>query len=168
MEPPNPLSKKPPTWMPFQKPNPNRPSHHTNNAGTAFKNPWPSADAPSWSELLKSSFPLSLYPNLSKKHPEIRDVQVITPDWGVSDLKKRGLEGERENCIIGTTLGHAGVITELPLESTGGEGGQKESLWIVYDPIFSSRAGPTQYTGPGRMKKTPCQVSDLPGMKASL
>ncbi|KAG4440612.1 hypothetical protein IFR05_003929 [Cadophora sp. M221] len=154
------------TWSPFQKPNPNRPSHHTNNSGTGFKNPWPSAEAPSWSELLKSNFPLSFYPNLGKKHPEIRDVQVVVPDWGAADLKKRGLE--RESCVVGTTLGHAGVVTELPLEGTVGEKGEKESFWIVFDPIFSTRAGPTQYTGPGRMKKSPCQASDLPGCDAVL
>lgn len=153
------------TWSPFQKPNPNRPSHHTNNAGTGFKNPWPSAEAPSWSELLQSNFPLSFYPDLGKKHPEIRDVQVVVPDWGAADLKKRGLR--RESCIVGTTLGHAGVITELPLEGTVGETGGKEGFWILYDPIFSTRAGPTQYTGPGRMKKSPCQVSDLPGTRSS-
>lgn len=89
-------------------------------------------------------------------------MKVLTPDWGASDLKKRGLE--RERCIVGTTLGHAGVITEFPLEGTKGKDERNESFWVVYDPIFSSRAGPTQYTGPQRTKKSPCQVTDLPGM----
>ncbi|KAL2059925.1 hypothetical protein VTL71DRAFT_10080 [Oculimacula yallundae] len=156
------------TWSIFPKPKhppESLPSHH-NPTGGGFHNPWPSASPPSWSSLLKSSFPLSIYPNLQKKHPSVQDVQVITPDWGVSDLKKRGLK--RENCIIATTLGHAGAITELPLEGMKGGDGKKESFWCVFDPIFSMRAGPTQYTGPGRMRKSPCQVEDLPGCNAIL
>ncbi|KAG8872348.1 hypothetical protein FRB97_007717 [Tulasnella sp. 331] len=34
---------------------------------------------------------------------------------------------------------------------------------IFFDPIFSLRAGPTQYTGPKRMFPAPCQAKDLPG-----
>jgi N-acyl-phosphatidylethanolamine-hydrolysing phospholipase D len=140
----------------------NRPLHHTNDQGTAFKNPWPSAEPPTWAELLESKFPLGWYDNLAKKHPGTRDVKVVAPDWGTSNLKDRGLV--RGNCIVGTTLGHAGAIAEIPLEGAAGSGGEKKSFWVVYDPIFSLRAGPTQYTGPQRMKPPPCQVTDLPGM----
>lgn len=103
-----------------------------------------------------------MYDNLAKKHPGTRDVKVVAPDWGTSILKDLGFE--RENCLVGTTLGHAGVITELPLEGTAGEDRKKKSFWVVYDPIFSLRAGPTQYTGPQRFRPPPCQVTDLPGM----
>jgi N-acyl-phosphatidylethanolamine-hydrolysing phospholipase D len=140
----------------------NRPSHHANDSCTAFQNPWPSAVAPTWAELLQSQFPLGWYDDLAKKYPEIRDVKVVAPDWGASSLKEQGLE--RDKCIVGTMLGHAGVITELPLEGTAGKGGEKKSFWVVYDPIFSLRAGPTQYTGPQRMRQAPCLVTDLPGM----
>ncbi|PVH77134.1 Metallo-hydrolase/oxidoreductase [Cadophora sp. DSE1049] len=164
------------TWTPFQKPNPNRPSHHTNNDRSSFRNPWPSASPPTWTEILQSSFPLSLYPNLSKKHPDIRDVKVVVPDWGEEDLKARGPGKERDECIVATTLGHAGVMVQVPLEGTmvkgEGEGEKddgkwgKERLWVVFDPIFSARAGPTQYTGPGRLRRAPCQVEDFPGCDA--
>jgi N-acyl-phosphatidylethanolamine-hydrolysing phospholipase D len=143
--------------------NKNRPSHWANDAGTAFKNPWPSAERPTWAELMQSNFPLGWYEDLKKKHPGTQDVKVIVPDWGESDVKKRGLQKER--CIVGTCLGHAGVLTELPLEGTGNEDGKKKSLWVVYDPIFSMRAGPTQYTGPERLRPPPCQVTDIPGKK---
>ncbi|KAK0123814.1 hypothetical protein ONS95_008810 [Cadophora gregata] len=170
------------TFTPFQKPNPNRPSHHTNNFGTSFRNPWPSASTPTWTEIFQSSFPLSFYPDLAKRHPDIRDVKVVAPDWGEADLKARGLDGN--DCIVGTTLGHAGVMVQIPLEGTskvveegkreGDEDeigdvkrkGRKERLWVVFDPIFSARAGPTQYTGPGRTKRAPCQVHDFPGCDA--
>ena len=150
------------TWSLWSNANPNRPSHHANNEGTLFKNPWPSAEAPTWAELLQVKFPLGLYDDLAKKHPGTQDVKVVKPDWGASNLKDRGFA--RDNCIVGTTLGHAGVITELPLEGTAGKGGEKNSFWVLYDPIFSLRAGPTQYTGPQRMRPPPCQVTDLPGM----
>lgn len=84
----------------------------------------------------------------------------MKPDWGNSELEKRKME--RGKCIVGTSLGHAGVLTEMPLEGTG-EGGVKSSFWMLFDPIFSVRAGPTQFTGPQRMKPAPCQVADLPG-----
>jgi hypothetical protein len=146
-------------WSPWSSSAPStRPSHWANDKGTAFKNPWPSADRPTWSELAQISFPLSWYTDLAAKHPQTHDVKVVVPDWGKAVLKAHGLE--REKCIIGTTLGHAGAIAELPLQGSKG----KESFWIVYDPIFSLRAGPTQYTGPQRMKAPPCQVTDLPGI----
>lgn len=149
-------------WSPWSGATPNRPSHHANDEGTAFKNPWPSAEAPTWAELLEAKFPLGWYDDLAKKHPGTRNVKVVVPDWGASNLKDRGLA--RDKCIVGTWLGHAGAIAELPLEGTAGKGAEKKSFWVVYDPIFSLRAGPTQYTGPQRMKPTPCLVTDLPGM----
>jgi len=100
----------------------------------------------------------------------------VDPDWGEGELKARGLDGEKERneCIVGTTLGHAGVMVQVPLEGTmilGGKGpkgdGGKERLWVVFDPIFSARAGPTQYTGPGRLRRAPCQVEDFPGKSHS-
>jgi N-acyl-phosphatidylethanolamine-hydrolysing phospholipase D len=82
-------------------------------------------------------------------------VKVVVPDWGASTLKKRVLA--RDKCIVTTALGHAGVITEQSLENG-------KSFYVVYDSIFSWRAGPTQYTGPLRLRGPPCQVTDLPGM----
>ena len=93
-------------------------------------------------------------------------MKVVVPDWGSASLSERGLS--KANCIVGTTLGHAGVITELPLEGTGKGDEKKKSFWVVYDPIFSERAGPTQYTGPQRLRQPPCQVTDLPGMGKDL
>lgn len=103
-----------------------------------------------------------------KSHSRARDIQVVVPDWGEAALKERNLQ--RGNCVLGTWLGHAGVLVEIPGEgpngSVGDHGQVKKSLWVLFDPIFSARAGPTQYTGPQRMKKSPCQVADLPGCDA--
>lgn len=144
------------SWAPWskQKNADTRPAHHANDEGTSFRNPWPSADPPTWTEILQSGIPLTWYEDLAKKHPDVQDVKVVVPDWGESTLRQRGLA--REKCIVGTCLGHAGALTEHNLESG-------KSFYIVYDPIFSSRAGPTQYTGPQRIRAPPCQVTDLPG-----
>ncbi|KFY05026.1 hypothetical protein O988_00320 [Pseudogymnoascus sp. VKM F-3808] len=108
-----------------------RPSHHANDAGTAFQNPWLSAEKLTWAEL------------------------ELDGAWA----------GE-SRCIVGTTLGHAGVITEIPLEGIEDSDGENKSFWIVYDNIFSVRAGPMQYTGPQRLRSPPCQVTDVPGNKS--
>ncbi|RDW77462.1 metallo-hydrolase [Coleophoma cylindrospora] len=150
----------------------NRPDHHANDCGTSFRNPWLSAGKPSWTELLPMRSPLSRYCNESLKHDDrAREIKVVTPDWGASALKQRMLENEEETCIVGTWLGHAAAMAEIPLEGVRAGNSMKESpetlssksnLWILFDPIFSQRAGPTQYTGPGRIKASPCQVDDLP------
>ena len=86
---------------------------------------------------------------------------MITPDWGASALKAKGSEKSRS--IIGTWLGHASALAELPLMGTASP---NQSLYLLFDPIFSLRAGPTQWTGPRRFNEPPCQVSDLPGCDA--
>jgi N-acyl-phosphatidylethanolamine-hydrolysing phospholipase D len=136
-----------------------RPAHHANNTATAFKNPWPSADAPTWNELFQLSFPVSWYPSLHH-HQHAHDIKVVRPDWGKSSLEKKGLR--KCDSIIGTWLGHAGTFVEFPALS----GEQDKSAYCLFDPIFSTRAGPTAYTGPGRLKQSPCKVDELPGCNA--
>jgi N-acyl-phosphatidylethanolamine-hydrolysing phospholipase D len=73
---------------------------------------------------------------------------------------------------LGTWLGHASAFVEMPLSRAGGAGsdregdsGQRETRTakLLFDPIFSGRAGPTAYTGPARIRASPCEVEDLPG-----
>ncbi|QDS69377.1 hypothetical protein FKW77_004440 [Venturia effusa] len=148
----------------FRKSSKDRPSHWANNAGTAFKNPWPSANPPTWSETFQLSFPFGLYPTLDK-HSHARKIDVVEPDWGQASLKAQDIDKGAKDCVIGTWLGHAGALVEFtPLISSGG--GKERSVYLLLDPIFSERAGPTAYTGPSRFKKSPCQISDLPGCDA--
>lgn len=139
------------------------PSHHVEAlSGTTYKNPWPSAQPPTWTDLLSlRSIPLSWPKPHLHAHPSAHDLKVITPDWGASALQAKGLE--KPQCIIGTWLGHASAIAELPLVGTNSP---KQSLYLLFDPIFSLRAGPTAWTGPRRFNDPPCQVSDLPGCHA--
>jgi N-acyl-phosphatidylethanolamine-hydrolysing phospholipase D len=136
-----------------------RPAHHANNSATAFKNPWPSAEAPTWNELFQLSFPFSWYPSLHH-HQHAHDIKVVRPDWGKSNLEAKSLN--KSDSVIGTWLGHAGTFVEFP--SLAGK--SDESVYLLFDPIFSTRAGPTPYTGPGRLKQSPCKVSELPGCHA--
>ncbi|KAG9004387.1 hypothetical protein FRB94_002405 [Tulasnella sp. JGI-2019a] len=127
-----------------------KPSHHT---PTGFRNPWHSALPPSWSEALSNPLPLEWAKAYLKIHPEIEDLKVMTPDWGVG---KGGTDSLRA-----TWFGHATVFVEMPSVPTGPS--SDHTAKILFDPIFSSRAGPTQYTGPRRILPAPCQVKDLPG-----
>lgn len=92
-------------------------------------------------------------------NPKAQDVDVVVPDWGAASLE----EMDKDNCVVGTWLGHASAMAQLPINAS--RKGEK-SLWILFDPMFSVRAGPTQYTGPKRLKPPPCQVSDLPACDA--
>jgi N-acyl-phosphatidylethanolamine-hydrolysing phospholipase D len=149
------------------------PAHHANDSSTAFKNPWPSALAPTWVEVATQKFPLTWSQPLAalRTHAKAKEVKVVKPDWGKAQLEEKGLQ--RKKCVVGTWLGHAGVLVEMGIRgskrggggSAGGEG-KKGSLFLLFDPIFSERAGPTQWIGPGRMKASPCQVGDLPGCDA--
>lgn len=148
------------------------PSHHANDAGTAFKNPWPSAGSATWVELVSESFPLGWASSLSelRANPKAREVKVVRPDWGKKALAELGREVlADERWMVGTWLGHASALVEMPLEGTqgtataGGPARVKKRLWLLFDPIFSVRAGPTQWTGPRRFRESPCQVADLPG-----
>lgn len=132
-----------------------RASHWANDSGTLFKNPWPSAQPPTWTEIASGGFPLGwAHPHLPS-HRHARAVKVVTPDWGKGDAAKEAGKG-RGSEIIGTWLGHASAFVEIPW--TGGS-----MVRVLCDPIFSARAGPSQYTGAGRFTKAPCQVEDLPG-----
>jgi N-acyl-phosphatidylethanolamine-hydrolysing phospholipase D len=151
---------------PFAKRFTTRPAHHANDAGTAFKNPWPSADLPTWAELASNPFPLGWALSELQSNPKVRDVKVVRPDWGEAHLG--ALLTDR--WIVATWLGHAAVLVQMPLEGTlaagglvGGPAGEKKRLWMLFDPMFSTTAGPTQWTGPRRFRETPCQVADLPG-----
>jgi len=137
-----------------------------NDLETAFQNPWPSAGKPTWGELWQMSNPLGWTSQNLANDPNAEDVNVVEPDWGSSSLKEQDVE--KNKCIVGTWLGHASAMVQLPVDGAARTGGdlEKKSLWIMFDPIFSMRAGPTQYTGPRRLRPPPCQVEDLPACDA--
>jgi N-acyl-phosphatidylethanolamine-hydrolysing phospholipase D len=161
--------------MPPQTP---RPSHWSNDAGTSFRNPWPSAQAPTWSEMVSGGGLVGWAKREDQlvEHDKSREIKVVEPDWGMGrGATARSGRGDRENgkeakivaeqqgkgLLLGTWLGHAGAFVEIPLER--GKDGQARSAKLLFDPIFSGTAGPAACTGPKRYRKSPCEVDDLPG-----
>lgn len=156
--------------------NKERPSHWANDAGTAFKNPWPSATMPTWLDTLRKPLPIAQYDQHFSARAKAHDRKSVRPDWGVASLKRQNVD-KSTPYIVGTWLGHACALAEIPplppSNDTSKSGTKSEtqtarSTWILFDPIFSQRAGPTQYTGPGRILPPPCNVDDLPGCDAVL
>lgn len=168
-----------------------RPAHHANNTATSFVNPWPSAGLPTLTEVFQSSFPFGWYnKDRLHSHSKSRKIKVVKPDWGRgSQRQPQAVEAKsstsaatttsdrKPQSIITTWLGHATALVEIP-PLLGGEGEEadtrrlpsdglnKKSTYLLFDPIFSTRAGPTQYQGVARHKEPPCQVADLPGCDA--
>jgi N-acyl-phosphatidylethanolamine-hydrolysing phospholipase D len=148
---------------PGRKDQKERPAHHVNDSATSFQNPEPSGWAPTWTELASLSFPLGWYPPEPETPSNIRPVKVVQPDWGAGSIKIREASGSSSEYLVATWLGHAGTMVEFPpLESSTATG----SSFILFDPIFSVRAGPTQYIGTSRLRQSPCQAADLPGCNA--
>lgn len=170
---------------------PNKPSHHytTITGHRSFRNPWPSASTPSASQLLFGGSWFG-WPKIHlHKHKFARELKVLKPDWGDArvrelelkeDTKRKG-EGDngrqRPKYLRGTWLGHAAAYVEIPLEEEveteaerdkAGWVRERRTIKLLFDPIFSERAGPTSYTGPGRFRPAPCQPEDLPGVDAIL
>lgn len=42
------------------------------------------------------------------------------------------------------------------------DGASSGPIRLLFDPIFSDRAGPSQWTGPKRALPPPCPIEDLP------
>lgn len=143
-----------------------RPDHWVNNAGTEFRNPWRSSAAPSVSELIQSrKLPLATYDKEFIARAKANDRKVVKPDWGESSLKHQSLR--KQNVLIGTWLGHGGALVEVsPLQSQLDVSPPGRSSWLLFDPILSKVAGPTQYTGVTRLEDAPCKIEDLPGCDA--
>lgn len=153
-----------------------RPTHHANNSATSFINPWPSAALPTWTEVFQSSFPFGWYNKTTLHgHKKARKIKVVKPDWG-HPSRSRGTAATdnthtNPQSIIGTWLGHASALVEItPLQKKDDNSNpndpKEKSIHLLFDPIFSNRAGPSQYQGVARFKEPPCKVSDLPGCDA--
>ncbi|KAH9851093.1 N-acyl-phosphatidylethanolamine-hydrolyzing phospholipase D [Lenzites betulinus] len=124
-----------------------RPSHHADNFGTRFKNPWPSFRYQRMSEWLAVAFNQILFP---PKVPADLSVQIPSqvPDWG-ADASPEGIKA--------TWLGHACYLVELPTPAGAARGPR-----ILFDPVLSHRCAPTQWVGPKRLLPTPCAMEDIP------
>ncbi|CAN8106239.1 unnamed protein product [Discula destructiva] len=131
---------------------------------TGFQNPWPSfhkatpqevlqslefgADGDPAIELAASHLPTSSSGD-SIRQKSAQLLQSETPDFSF-DVQS----GQRAKT---TWLGHAGMLLQLPALKPGGV-----PIRIIFDPIFSQRASPSQYAGPIRSYDPPCKLEELP------
>ncbi|KZV84850.1 Metallo-hydrolase/oxidoreductase [Exidia glandulosa HHB12029] len=132
-------------------------AHHAGTSNKpAFRNPWteqPSSPggAFNYAEWLNTARTRAQsLPSLewAREHPasaRVRPVKVVKPDFTQPD----------PGYVKATWLGHAGYLVQLPGVSSS----------VVFDPMFSERAGPSQGSyavGPARFAPPPCAVQDLP------
>ncbi|XP_034522748.1 N-acyl-phosphatidylethanolamine-hydrolyzing phospholipase D isoform X3 [Ailuropoda melanoleuca] len=118
-----------------------------------FVNPWPT-----WKNL---SIPNVLrWLIMEKDHSSVpgskeeldKELPVLKP-YFIDDPEEAGV---REAGLRVTWLGHATVMVEM------------DELILLTDPVFSSRASPSQHVGPKRFRRPPCTVSELPPIDAVL
>lgn len=129
-----------------------------------FRNPWPSfhkataqevfqalewgADADPTIELAASHLPNpSSSDSIRRKSAQL--LQVENPDFSFDPSG-----GQHAKT---TWLGHAGMLLQLPALKQDGS-----PIRIIFDPIFSQRASPSQFAGPIRSYEPPCKLEELP------
>lgn len=129
-----------------------------------FRNPWPSfhkataqevfqalewgVDADPTIDLAASHLPAtSSSDSIRRKAAQL--LQVEQPDFSFDPAS-----GQRAKT---TWLGHAGMLLQLPALKQDGS-----PVRIIFDPIFSQRASPSQFAGPIRSYEPPCKLEELP------
>ncbi|KAI9609084.1 hypothetical protein KEM48_003003 [Puccinia striiformis f. sp. tritici PST-130] len=130
------------------------PTHHLPNQN-GFRNPWPSAVATqsNLTNFINNGIPLQLAKKLTT---DIKPVRTLP-----ADLKLYSSPSKLSDRLISTWLGHAGYLVQFPMLSSS-TNQKRRPFRILFDPMFSIRAGPTQWTGPKRFKPSPCHVKQIP------
>ncbi|THH05324.1 hypothetical protein EW145_g4881 [Phellinidium pouzarii] len=138
------------------------PSHHANTSKTLFQNPWGIPEEPDENAASSSSSTLSWLWSLPAYLTSLpiewaKDItgytqsitKVVKPDFHKSAADK--------NTVKATWLGHASFLLELPLQE-----GSYRPIRVLFDPIFSDRAGPSSWAGIRRRLPPPCSIAELP------
>ncbi|KAF8515692.1 Metallo-hydrolase/oxidoreductase [Hysterangium stoloniferum] len=127
-----------------------KPSHHADEGATSFRNPWGESKGLLASGQVFNRFPLEWEKSLHA-HPAPR-CKLVKPDFGRSTPD--------EGAVKATWLGHAGFMVQLQKDPSGHH--SKEPTRVVFDPIWSERASPSQMAGPRRRLQPPCDMQELP------
>uniref|UniRef100_A0A9L0TMR5 N-acyl-phosphatidylethanolamine-hydrolyzing phospholipase D n=1 Tax=Equus caballus TaxID=9796 RepID=A0A9L0TMR5_HORSE len=118
-----------------------------------FVNPWPSWKNLSIPNVLRWLIMEKDHSGVPSSKEELdKELPVLKP-YFVDDPEQAGV---REAGLRVTWLGHATVMVEM------------DELVLLTDPVFSSRASPSQYVGPKRFRRPPCTVNELPRVDAVL
>ncbi|OAV99050.1 hypothetical protein PTTG_25441 [Puccinia triticina 1-1 BBBD Race 1] len=136
------------------------PTHHL-PGGSGFRNPWPSASSSQASHLahlINNGIPLQL---AKKPSTDLKPVRTLPADLKL--YASHAHPAPPSNTLVSTWLGHAGYLVQFPMLSRAASSQQKPRPFrILFDPMFSVRAGPTQWTGPKRLKPSPCHIKQIP------
>ncbi|GAA5989405.1 hypothetical protein JCM11641_004817 [Rhodosporidiobolus odoratus] len=155
---------------------PPEPLHHVQTLlGKKYRNPWPSAASPALCELFSGPWlglPKTELREAALSGRGVQDVEVVKPDWGRKEMKRRRKVEPESDFVRGTWIGHAGAFIEIPVTGTdpspstsaSSSSTRPSTVKLLFDPIFSARAGPGGYFGPRRMRAPPCEVKDLPAV----
>ncbi|XP_029418212.1 N-acyl-phosphatidylethanolamine-hydrolyzing phospholipase D isoform X3 [Nannospalax galili] len=118
-----------------------------------FVNPWPTWKNISIPNILRWLITEKDHSSVPGSKEELdKELPVLKP-YFISDPEEAGV---REAGLRVTWLGHATLLVEM------------DELMFLTDPIFSSRASPSQYMGPKRFRRPPCTISQLPPIDAVL
>ncbi|XP_015426702.1 PREDICTED: N-acyl-phosphatidylethanolamine-hydrolyzing phospholipase D [Myotis davidii] len=118
-----------------------------------FVNPWPTWKSLSIPNILRWLIMEKDHSSIPSSKEELdKELPVLKP-YFVNDPEAAGVS---EAGLRVTWLGHATVMVEM------------DELIFLTDPMFSSRASPSQYMGPKRFRQAPCSVSELPHIDAVL
>ncbi|KAA1131259.1 hypothetical protein PGTUg99_027967 [Puccinia graminis f. sp. tritici] len=141
---------------------PPAPNHHLPN-GAGFRNPWPSANSNQsyhLVNLINNGIPLQLAKKLST---DLKPVRTLPADLKLyANQNQAPSSSPLSNTLVSTWLGHAGYLVQFPMLSRATSNQKRRPFRILFDPMFSIRAGPTQWTGPKRLKPSPCHIKQIP------
>ncbi|CAH7682820.1 beta-lactamase superfamily domain-domain-containing protein [Phakopsora pachyrhizi] len=137
------------------------PTHHHPN-GTSFRNPWPSSSSSPSSVGLNQLFNGSIRIEMARRIES--DVEPIrTVESQLESFYKDGDVNDDGCGLVGTWIGHAGFLIQLPDLKTEDLKGGSIRIRLLFDPIFSNRAGPNQFIGTRRFQSAPpFKLKNLP------
>ncbi|KAH8114286.1 Metallo-hydrolase/oxidoreductase [Phellopilus nigrolimitatus] len=140
-----------------------RPAHHADDSATLFQNPWQTPEEPAGDLNTRSSssstnwlwglpallgnIPIEWAKDLAGHNQSL--INVVKPDFDASDTSK--------DAVKATWLGHASFLVEFPVQEDS-----EPPIRVLFDPIFSERAGPSAWTGIRRRLPAPCSIPELP------
>ncbi|KAL5533422.1 hypothetical protein ACEPAF_5198 [Sanghuangporus sanghuang] len=157
-----------------------RPAHHANATKTLFQNPWKTPDEPD-DNVLTSSVALpqvsslnqaqenSWFNTLTGALPTLSSLLASIPLERAQDLSSYGISPTKvirpdfdkfeknKQSVKATWLGHASFLVELPQHEYF-----EKPIRLLFDPMFSDRAGPSAWTGIRRRLPPPCTIADIP------
>lgn len=166
------------------------PTHHLPN-GNGFRNPWPSAisNQSNLTQIISNGIPIQLAKKLMTEIKPIRTLPADLELYSTHPTHPESSEFDNRSStkLVSTWLGHAGYLVQLPIipneskpsSSSSSSSAVKETsspqssggirpFRALFDPMFSNRAGPTQWTGPKRFRPSPCHVKQIPRVDVCL